>query len=87
LDAESGYRPLVASGEKSAHAVAFLRGERVVTVVPRLVIKLGGDWGDTTLELPNGRWQNVLGGDAFAGGDLRLVELFKRFPVALLCRD
>ena len=87
LEPESGYHPLVARGEKSAHAVAFLRGERVVTVVPRLVIKLGGDWGETKLELPDGRWENVLGGDAFAGGEVRLIELFKRFPVALLCRD
>jgi (1->4)-alpha-D-glucan 1-alpha-D-glucosylmutase len=87
LEPESGYRPLVARGEKSAHVVAFLRGERIVTVVPRLVIKLGGDWGETKLELPDGRWENVLGGDAFAGGEVRLIELFKRFPVALLCRD
>ena len=54
LGPESSYHPLVARGEKSAHVVAFARGERAITVVPRLVIKLGGTWGDTVLELPEG---------------------------------
>jgi hypothetical protein len=30
--------------------VAFARGERAITVVPRLVIKLGAKWGETTLD-------------------------------------
>ena len=54
LRPESSYHPLVARGEKSAHVVAFARGERAITVVPRLVIKLGGTWADTVLELPEG---------------------------------
>jgi (1->4)-alpha-D-glucan 1-alpha-D-glucosylmutase len=43
LEPENSYRPLVARGEKSDHVVAFARGERAITVVPRLVIKLGGN--------------------------------------------
>ena len=87
LGPESGYHSLVARGEKSAHVVAFARGERAITVVPRLVLKLGGSWGDSTVELPPGRWHHAFTEEIFNGGELRIANLFKRFPVALLSRE
>ena len=87
LGPESGYHSLVARGEKSAHVVAFARGERAITVVPRLVLKLGGSWGDTTVELPCGRWHHTFTDEIFNGGELRIANLLKRFPVALLSRE
>ena len=87
LGPESGYQPLVARGEKSAHVVAFARGERAITVVPRLVLKLGGSWGDSTVELPPGRWHHTFTDEIFNGGELRIANLLKRFPVALLSRE
>jgi len=87
LEPESSYRPLVARGEKSAHVVAFARGERAITVVPRLVLKLGGSWGDSTVELPPGLWHHAFTEEIFNGGELRIANLFKRFPVALLSRE
>ena len=81
------YAPLAVSGAKAAHAVAFARGGGAVTVVPRLPIGLGGDWGDTALALPAGRWRNELTGDPVDGGTVRLDALLRRFPVALLGRD
>jgi (1->4)-alpha-D-glucan 1-alpha-D-glucosylmutase len=49
---EARYRPLAAAGPRAAHAVAFCRAGAVVAVAPRLVLGLGGDWGETTLDLP-----------------------------------
>ena len=87
LEPESSYRPLVARGEKSAHVVAYTRGERIATVLPRLVIKLGAKWGDTTLELPEGRWRNAFTNETLNGGEIALAKLLHLFPVALLCQE
>lgn len=81
------YRPVYARGKKSEHAVAFLRGGEVLTVVPRLFLGLGGDWEDTVLDLPPGGWDNVLTGESFAGGMIELSRLLDKFPVALCARD
>ena len=64
---QGDYQPLLAKGGRAAHVVAFARGNAVVTVVPRLVLGLNGDWGDTTLELPAGAWRNELTGDEVDG--------------------
>jgi (1->4)-alpha-D-glucan 1-alpha-D-glucosylmutase len=58
-----------------------------VAVAPRLVIGLGGDWADTTLELPAGSWRDVLTDETLGGGAVALGELLRRFPVALLDRE
>jgi (1->4)-alpha-D-glucan 1-alpha-D-glucosylmutase len=83
---EGEYQPLQAEGERAGHAVAFVRGGAVVTVAPRLVLTLGGAWGDTALDLPAGRWRNELSGETVEGGAVRLAALLARFPVALLTR-
>jgi (1->4)-alpha-D-glucan 1-alpha-D-glucosylmutase len=80
------YAPLWAKGDRAGHVFAFSRGE-IVTVVPRLVIGLGGDWGDTSLDLPPGRWRNELTGEDAVEGEARLSDLLRRFPVALLSRS
>jgi (1->4)-alpha-D-glucan 1-alpha-D-glucosylmutase len=84
---ESSYRPLNVAGAKAAHVVAFERGERVATIVPRLLIGLGNDWGDTTVELSAGHWQNCLTGEHLEGGWIPLAEALKEFPVALLHKE
>jgi (1->4)-alpha-D-glucan 1-alpha-D-glucosylmutase len=83
---EARYRPLYARGTKAEHAVAFLRGEGVLSVAPRLVMGLRGDWADAVLELPEGRWENILTGEHVSGGAVRLRELLARFPVGLCVR-
>ena len=80
------YRPLVARGPKARHAVAFARAEEVVTVVPRLVLGLAGDWAATELELPDGRWRDEFTGAVVEGGRCALADLLGGFPVALLAR-
>ena len=81
------YRPLPVEGRKASHAVCFVRGGTVATVVPRLVLGLGRDWGDTVVDLPAGSWCNVLTSDESEGGRLPLSESLARFPVALLVRE
>ena len=77
------YRPLTAIGGRAGHVVAFVRGDSVVAVAPRLVMRLDENWMNTTLELPAGRWRNELTGDV-AQGILPVAELLAHFPVALL---
>jgi (1->4)-alpha-D-glucan 1-alpha-D-glucosylmutase len=84
---EAGYTPMVATGSKSEHLVGFFRGATVGTVVPRLPLKLGGSWAGTTIELPKGRWENVLTGDVVEGSRIRVQALLHRFPVALLQKE
>jgi (1->4)-alpha-D-glucan 1-alpha-D-glucosylmutase len=83
---EGTYEPLAARGERAGHAVAFVRGGQAVTVAPRLVIGLDGDWQDTALDLPAGSWRNELTGERIEGGEIRLRDLLGRFPAALLSR-
>jgi (1->4)-alpha-D-glucan 1-alpha-D-glucosylmutase len=80
------YHPIAASGAKANHAVAYSRGKLVV-VVPRLIIGLGGDWAGTSLELPPGRWSDLLTGKAVeAGGGIAVAALLGDFPVAVLAQ-
>ncbi|MFW6170557.1 MAG: malto-oligosyltrehalose synthase, partial [Planctomycetota bacterium] len=85
--AQAAYRPLFAQGEKAKHVVAFARGEGVICVAPRLVLQLNGDWGDTVLDLPAGRWRNILGGDEMVEGAVHPRELLAPFPVGLLVKN
>jgi (1->4)-alpha-D-glucan 1-alpha-D-glucosylmutase len=80
------YLPLTAREDREAHVFAFARGGGAVTVVPRLSMKLAGDWRETSLKLPDGRWHNELTGEETDGGEVRLADLLRRFPVALLSR-
>ena len=91
---EGSYLPL----EASEHAVAYARergGQRAVVVAPRLTwtltggapaFALGEAWGERTVALPApGRWANVFTGEALAGEEtLRLADVFRTFPLALL---
>jgi (1->4)-alpha-D-glucan 1-alpha-D-glucosylmutase len=85
--AEAGIEPVEVRGLRRDHVVAFIRGESVTTIVPRLMAKLGGDWRDTEIELPRGEWTNHMTGERLRGSRIRLAELMRRFPVALLARE
>jgi (1->4)-alpha-D-glucan 1-alpha-D-glucosylmutase len=83
----AAYRPLEVVGPKQNHLIAFLRGANVITCVPRWSAKLGGRWGATSVNLPEGRWKNVLTGDQMNGGNVRVQMLLQSFPVALLTKQ
>ncbi len=83
-----GYEKLPARGAAAEHAVAFCRGEAVVTVACRLPVRLAArkGWGDTEIELPNGTWLDVFGSGKWQG-EVPLGSLLSGFPVALLERQ
>jgi (1->4)-alpha-D-glucan 1-alpha-D-glucosylmutase len=83
---QSKYQPLVAQGAHLSRLLAFRRGENLIAVVPRLTVTLGGEWGDTQLPLPGGRWRNCFTEDALQR-EITPDALFKSFPVALLVRE
>jgi (1->4)-alpha-D-glucan 1-alpha-D-glucosylmutase len=74
-----------------------------LTVVPRLLAKLIDErpplgpevWGDSTLRLPTGRasWRNVFTNEVSIGHDidgrqsLRVADVLRNFPVAILLSD
>jgi (1->4)-alpha-D-glucan 1-alpha-D-glucosylmutase len=83
--ANGAYRPLELCGPKAMAAVAFVRGDAVVTVAPRLVRAIERDgWSDTSLRLPAGRWRALDGKEH--GGAVHLADLLESFPVAVLER-
>src|SRR5207245_6133463 len=84
---ESTFTPMLARGARAEQAVAFCRGRMVITLVPRLVMKLGGEWRNTMLEIPAGNWRNVLTGERLCGGENAISTLLARFPVCLLVRE
>ncbi len=82
---ESGtYTPIRLEGAKCDHALAFLRGEKVLVVVPLLPAKLGPDWEQTSIQVPHGDWENVLSQETLHGGRIDIGNLLRAFPVALL---
>ncbi len=83
---EAAYRPMKATGEKAEHLVSYLRGENILVLAPRLVMALGGHWGDTSISLPDGQWHSALGNSSYSGGKKQVSELLKDFPVELLVR-
>jgi (1->4)-alpha-D-glucan 1-alpha-D-glucosylmutase len=83
---DGSYAPLLAEGLRAGHVVAFQRGDRVLTMVPRLTLSIGGDWEDTTITLPDGAWKNQFTGELIEG-TCPIPRLFDKFPVALLVRE
>lgn len=67
--------------------IAYLRGEAVAVVAPRWSARLGGNAASTSIDLPSGRWAHLLTGEFFDGGRVRVQNLFRSFPVALLKRN
>jgi (1->4)-alpha-D-glucan 1-alpha-D-glucosylmutase len=87
--AAAAYVPVAAEGPQSERVIAYLRGEDVLTVVPRWSYGWShgaAAWGETAIEVPEGRWRNRLTGVDVAGGRVRVEELLAEFPVALLER-
>jgi (1->4)-alpha-D-glucan 1-alpha-D-glucosylmutase len=78
---EAGYRPL----ESSTHLIGFVREhaeEAVATVVPRNSRSREAAW----IELPTGRWTDVLSGRSHDGGSQQRDELLGHLPVAVLVK-
>jgi (1->4)-alpha-D-glucan 1-alpha-D-glucosylmutase len=81
------YTRLVIEGRKADHCFGYLRGGKIATIVSRWNLTLGGNWSGTTVDLPAGRWKNLLTGEAVGGGCVPMRIMLKRFPVALLIKE
>jgi (1->4)-alpha-D-glucan 1-alpha-D-glucosylmutase len=84
--AEAEYVPVKAKGLSRDRVIAYRRGEKVLTAVPRWSHEAEG-WGETAVTIPEGRWVNRLTGKRVSGGRVRLEDLLSEFPVALLARE
>ncbi|WP_104166297.1 malto-oligosyltrehalose synthase [Arthrobacter sp. SX1312] len=84
----TGYTAITSSGAAADHVFAFDRGG-AVTLITRLPYTLaqGSGWGDTTLELPEGRYTCALTGASVTGGTVRAADIFSTFPAALLVQE
>lgn len=82
---DADYRPLIARGKNLRHVLAYSRGEELVVVVPRFITSIKGDFEDTQLELPPGRFVCAFSGESFEK-TAEIAQVFASFPVALLVR-
>jgi len=64
----------LACGSGAGKVIAFSRGGKVITLVPRLLLNLKHCWQDIVFELPAGNWRNEFTGERFAG-EVRLSHL------------
>lgn len=80
------YAELQVEGLEASRLIAFSRGDLVV-LTARHLAGLDG-WGDTTVELPPGKWRPVIGGRAEEsnGGRHRVDDLLARGSVAVMER-
>jgi (1->4)-alpha-D-glucan 1-alpha-D-glucosylmutase len=85
--ARADYTQLRVSGPKMCHAIAYMRGGEVATIVQRWTKTLGDGWQETTVELSEGMWTNQLTGVQMNGGRIGMQDVLRDFPVALLARD
>jgi len=87
VGARARYRPLAAS---TGYVVAFARGATpgVVVIATRLsrTVEKGGGFGEHTVVLPDGQWQDIRSGARFAGGEVRITEILGAVPAAVLER-
>jgi (1->4)-alpha-D-glucan 1-alpha-D-glucosylmutase len=77
------YAALAVEGPERERVIAYRRGERVLKVVPRWSHEAKA-WGETAVDVPEGRWKNRLTCAVVEGGRVLVGELLKDFPVALL---
>ena len=81
---DGDYKPIFAKGENSDHIAAFVRGGKVITIIPRFTRSRKG--AIPTLTLPKGSWRDEFTREIF-DGEIGTGELLKKFPVALLVQE
>jgi (1->4)-alpha-D-glucan 1-alpha-D-glucosylmutase len=85
----TGYRPVNATGPAARHLLAFDRGTPAapgaLTLATRLPYGLeqSGGWRDTAVDLVTAM-KDELTGAGFGPGTVKIADIFRTFPVALL---
>ena len=77
------YRPLDVQGPGADRLIAFAR-DGIAVLVARHLLRTGGDWSDTTVELPPGSWTPVIGSGPAGGSRVPVSDLLGGGPVAVL---
>lgn len=69
-----------------AGALGIGRRSRLVTLATRAPARLAatGGWGEATVELPDGDWQELFSGSSVPGGTARVADLLADLPVTVL---
>ncbi|MBW3083877.1 Maltooligosyl trehalose synthase [Austwickia sp. TVS 96-490-7B] len=69
-----------------AGALGLSGSSSLLTLVTRAPARLAarGGWGDQSVDLPEGRWHDVLTGRAVDGGPTRVAAVLAELPVAVL---
>jgi (1->4)-alpha-D-glucan 1-alpha-D-glucosylmutase len=84
------YAPVAVSGPAADHALAFDRGG-AVTLATRLPAGLaaGGGWATTVMDIPAGRWRDVITGAVLTSSadGLPVSAALHSLPVALLVKE
>jgi (1->4)-alpha-D-glucan 1-alpha-D-glucosylmutase len=90
------YQPIEVTGKYQNHIIAFARNygdKTLVAIAPRFLtsiikpgqLPLGLEvWEDTSLNLPNKNWHNLIDNQKTAGENLAVGEILNNFPVGLL---
>ncbi|MGC3994597.1 MAG: malto-oligosyltrehalose synthase [Propionicimonas sp.] len=87
----TGYTAVDANGPASGHLIGYDRGG-AIALATRLPVGLqaAGGWRGTWIQLPEGRWRDVVSGRRVNGderGAVLLADVFAEYPVALLVRE
>jgi (1->4)-alpha-D-glucan 1-alpha-D-glucosylmutase len=80
------YAACLASGPNADSIVSFVRGGRLMTVVPRLIQRFT-DEDETTVTVPAGKWRNIFTRARVHSGEVPVRTLLADFPVALLVKE
>jgi len=86
---EGAYAPLETSGDGEAAVLAYARGADLLVVVPRWPARAAALTSDVRVHLPDGRFRSMLTDDVVTAraGSASVLDLWSRFPVALLVRE
>ena len=85
---EASYLPVMARGELYRAVLGMMRGEDVITLVTRrpITVERAGGWGETTVTLPEGLWEDQLASGAMWQGEVKVADLFSERGQALLTK-
>ena len=74
-------------GSWAENAVAFMRGENILVVIPRLVFQQDSRWGSTRIIFPEGTWKNVFTEAELKSGSNKFKDILRDFPVAVFQKE
>ena len=83
---EAAYGPVDTTGTQAERVIAYARAGNVLTVAQRWAHSNLG-WQETSIAVPAGRWKNRFTGKTVEGGEQKVEDLLRAFPVALLVRE